>query len=224
MLLLVVRVKNFPRGYKIDTNPTPCYILRMEQANSTLTSHPQPPASNPTPDLPPDVFWPITPKDLFEKVAIPSGLHEPITRAFDTNLFSEEFTKFHDLYSSWSETRELFWKRYRRSAGFRLMTIVQENKSKKEFVFLLYTQPEFSIFLFTPTKTSSERAEDRLQELLALDLVTDDGLQKDIVKVLSSLAKDRESGYVDESKLDKDPFEGMPQEVISLLRKAARSG
>ena len=104
------------------------------------------------------------------------------------------------------------------------MTVVQENKSKKDFVTLLYTSPEFCIFLFTPTKTSSERAEERLQELLALDLITDDGLQKDIVKVLSSLAKERESGYVDETKLDKDPFEGMPPEVISLLRKAARNG
>ena len=53
-------------------------------------------------------------------------------------------------------------------------------------------------------------------------IITDGQLEKDVIKVLSSIAKERESGDVDEEEKKKDPFEGMPEALVTLLRKAAK--
>ena len=170
----------------------------------------------------PEDYWPVSPDEIIKKVVMPEGLHEPLRAAFSTFMWSEAYTAYEQEFASWEETRELFWKRWRRSVTFRLMSVVQVTKSKRDFVDLLLTNQRFVCFLYTPTRTPSERAEERLKELLTMRIITDGQLEKDVIKVLSSIAKERESGDVDEENKKKDPFEGMPEALVTLLRKAAK--
>jgi len=171
----------------------------------------------------PEDYWPVSPDEIIKKVTMPEGLHQPLREAFNTYMFAEAFTEYEQEFLSWEETRELFWKRWRRSVTFRLMSVVQVTKSKRDFVDLLLTNQRFVCFLYTPTRTPSERAEERLKELLTMRIITDGQLEKDVIKVLSSIAKERESGDVDEEEKKKDPFEGMPPALIELLKRAVKS-
>jgi len=171
----------------------------------------------------PTDYWPISPEELRSRTVFPDAILPAIENVFTTYLFAEKFDKFEKDFKGWEATRELFWKRYRRSSLFRFMTVIQNNKSKREALEKMIDEPRFVAYLLTPTKTASEMAEEKLREVYDMGLLSDEGeLNKEVVKILVAASKEREDSLDGAIKGEENPFKDMSPEIVEILKKAVR--